>query len=226
MKTYGCYGILAVPVTCMYIDARFCFCSYPVPIGYAGFEPALSAAINFPGKLPIFQKQWKPGWGTSRGVKQRLAFQVSSHRMGMQRSDLALRPELQTVLEHPDMHDASDAFSSVKRVSRSVERSSCSSLFHACQSLDNVWCCLAWTHVEYNFCRSRCPFFWCLLMLVSLWMISLGMSLVFCPKLKRKKNETLNCIQCIYLRCIFAATDFMVDVLLASRVIHVDRGVS
>ena len=138
MKTYRCYCILAVPVTCMYIDARFSFCSYPVPIGYAGYEPALSAAINFPGELSVFQKQRKPGLGTSRGDKQRLALQVSSHRMGMQRPDLAWRPELQTVLEHPDMHDASDALSSAERVSRSVECSSCSSLHEHNAEMSNA----------------------------------------------------------------------------------------
>ena len=45
----------------------------------------------------------------------------------------------------------------------------------------------------------------------------------FLPQIKKK--ETLNCILCIYLRFIFAATDFMVDVFIASRVIHMDRGV-
>ena len=94
-----------------------------------GYEPALSAAINFPGKLPVFQKQRKPGWGTSRGVKQRLALHVSSHRMGMQRPDLAWRPVLQPVLEHSDMYDASDDVSDVFSSSETC------SVEHSCSSL-------------------------------------------------------------------------------------------
>ena len=61
-----------------------------------GFEPALTATVT---SLPL-RKQRKPGWGTCRGVKERLALHVSSHRYGMQRPDLAWSPSLQSVSEH------------------------------------------------------------------------------------------------------------------------------
>ena len=82
-----------------------------------GYEPALTAAVT----SEPFRKQRKPGWGTCRGVKERLALHVSSHRYGMQRPDIAWSPSLQSVSKH-ECDVSNFSLPLVRPVSSTVQR--------------------------------------------------------------------------------------------------------
>ena len=84
-----------------------------------GFTQALTSSTS-DINISSFRKQRKPGWGSCRGVKHRLAMHVATHRYGMQRPDLAWRPELHTVPENPDVDDAHVAFPLARPVCSSL----------------------------------------------------------------------------------------------------------
>ena len=67
-----------------------------------GYEHTIAATADITHAwITPFRKHGKPGWGTCRGVKERLAMFIASHRHG--RPDLACCPDLPNIpIDNPD----------------------------------------------------------------------------------------------------------------------------